>query len=113
VRDFRGFGDILLVRLEKRFNQIESLRIADMCERFQNARIDSRRVVRSFEKWIKHIRAFQLREITDSLRLAARIELVNDAIQRLRSTHAIQGPIEGESYLFVLFLELITFHSLR
>src|SRR6185369_4405350 len=99
---FRGFSNILLVRLAKWFDQIESLRVADTCERFQQAGTDSRRVVRSFEKGIKHIGAFQLREITNRLVLASGIELIDNAIQRFRSTHSIQGPIERKSNFPVL-----------
>src|ERR1041384_4429505 len=56
VGDFRGFSNILLVRLEKRVDQIEGLRVADTGECFQQSGIDSRRVdVRPFEKRIKQI----------------------------------------------------------
>ena len=47
VRDFRRFGDIRLVRLAKRLDQIESLRVADTRERFQQTRGSARRIVRS------------------------------------------------------------------
>src|SRR6185369_17054607 len=59
VSDLGGFGDVRLVRLAKRRNKLERLRIADAREDFKQPGVDARRVVGALQKWVKNVRAFQ------------------------------------------------------
>src|SRR5215217_3512590 len=55
VSDLSGFGDVRLMRLAKRRDELECLRVAYAREGFEQSGVDARRVVRALQKWIKDV----------------------------------------------------------